>query len=99
MPSSLPPGQFLAAAGQSAAPLIAALAYSTYLTHKEIIHFVRKHLPRLVESGGWLALAAYFAFSFLASFVLYLAIERPFLRLRERISSRVAKSVRLPATS
>ena len=49
--------------------LIAALAYSAYLTHKEIIHMVRIHLPRLVESRGWLALAVYFAFSFLVAFV------------------------------
>ncbi len=79
--------------------LVAALAYSTYLTHKEIIHLVREHLPRLVESSGWLALVAYFAFSFLAAFVLYLAIERPFLRLRERISSRAAKAAQMAATS
>jgi peptidoglycan/LPS O-acetylase OafA/YrhL len=79
--------------------LIAALAYSAYLTHKEIIHMVRVHLPRLVESRGWLALAVYFAFSFLAAFALYLAIERPFLRLRERISSRAAKAAQMAATS
>ena len=79
--------------------LIAALAYSAYLTHKEIIHLVRIHLPGLVESRGWLALVAYFALSFLAAFVLYMAIERPFLRLRERISSRNAKAAQLAATS
>jgi peptidoglycan/LPS O-acetylase OafA/YrhL len=79
--------------------LIAALAYSAYLTHKEIIHLVRVHLPRLVESRGWLALLAYFAFSFLGAFVLYLAIERPFLRLRERISSRAAKAAQVAVTS
>jgi peptidoglycan/LPS O-acetylase OafA/YrhL len=79
--------------------LIAALAYSAYLTHKEIIHMVRVHLPRLVESRGWLALFAYFGFSFLAAFALYLAIERPFLHLRERISSRPTKAVKLAATS
>jgi peptidoglycan/LPS O-acetylase OafA/YrhL len=73
--------------------LIAALAYSAYLTHKEIIHMVRIHLPRLVESRGWLALIAYFALSFLAAFVLYMAIERPFLRLREKISSRAVTPV------
>ncbi|MGB9119345.1 MAG: acyltransferase [Candidatus Angelobacter sp.] len=78
--------------------LIAALAYSAYLTHKEIIHLVRIHLPRLVESRGWFALLAYFAFSFLAAFALYLAIERPFLRLRERISSRAAKAA-VPAAA
>jgi peptidoglycan/LPS O-acetylase OafA/YrhL len=79
--------------------LIAALAYSTYLTHKEIIHMVRLHLPQLVESRGWLALVAYFTFSFLAAFVLYMAIERPFLRLRERISSRTAKAAQMAAAS
>lgn len=79
--------------------LIAALAYSAYLTHKEIIHMVRVHLPRLVESRSWLALIVYFASSFLVAFVLYLAVERPFLRLRERISSRTAKAAQMAATS
>src|SRR6476660_9021123 len=79
--------------------LIAALAYSAYLTHKDIIHLVRIHLTRLVASRGWLALLAYFALSFLGAFVLYLAIERPFLRLRERISSRTAKAAQVAATS
>jgi peptidoglycan/LPS O-acetylase OafA/YrhL len=79
--------------------LIAALAYSTYLTHKEVIHFVRIHLPQLVEARGWIALIVYFAFSFAAAFVLYMAVERPFLRLRERISSRSAKAAQLAATS
>ena len=77
--------------------LIATLAYSAYLTHKEIMHLVYKHLPRLIESGGWLALVAYFALSFLAAFVLYISIERPFLRLRERISSRAAKAAQMAA--
>jgi peptidoglycan/LPS O-acetylase OafA/YrhL len=78
--------------------LLAALAYSTYLTHKEVIHFVYHHLPMLVEARGWVALIAYFAFSFLAAFVLYMAIERPFLRMRERISSRTGKAAQLAAT-
>jgi peptidoglycan/LPS O-acetylase OafA/YrhL len=56
-------------------------------------------LQRLVESRGWLALVAYFGFSFMAAFVLYLAVERPFLRLRERISSRAAKAAHVAATS
>ncbi|HZE25283.1 MAG TPA: acyltransferase [Blattabacteriaceae bacterium] len=79
--------------------LIAALAYSAYLTHKEIIHFLRSHSPRLVEGRGWLALVAYFGFSFLAAFVLYMAVERPFLGLRERISSHAAKAAQVAATS
>jgi peptidoglycan/LPS O-acetylase OafA/YrhL len=79
--------------------LIAALAYSAYLTHKEIMHLVYTRLPKLIEAGGWLALAVYFGFSFLVAFVLYLTIERPFLRLRERISSRAAKAAQVAATS
>jgi peptidoglycan/LPS O-acetylase OafA/YrhL len=79
--------------------LIAALAYSAYLTHKEIIHFLRSHWPRLVEGGGWLALVIYFALSFLTAVILYMAIERPFLRMRERISSRAAKAAQMAATS
>lgn len=79
--------------------LIAALAYSTYLTHKEIIHQVRVHLPQLVEARGWVALIVYFAFSFAAAFVLYMAIERPFLRMRERIFSKTAKAAQLAVTS
>jgi peptidoglycan/LPS O-acetylase OafA/YrhL len=69
--------------------VIATLAYSLYLTHKEILHLVHEHLPRLVEAGGWLALLLYSAASFAAGTLLYLAIERPFLKLRERISSRI----------
>ena len=79
--------------------LIAALAYSAYLTHKEIMHLVHEHLPRLIGSGGWLALIVYYAFSFVAAFVLYMSVERPFLRLRERISSRAAKAAQMAATS
>ena len=79
--------------------LIAALAYSAYLTHKEIMHLVYTRLPNLIEAGGWAALAVYFAFSFLVAFVLYLAIERPFLRLRERISSGIAQAAQVAATS
>jgi peptidoglycan/LPS O-acetylase OafA/YrhL len=79
--------------------LIAALAYSTYLTHKEVIHFVRIHLPRLVEARGWVALIVYFAFSFAAAFVLYMAVERPFLRLRERISGRAVSPVKSAVTA
>ena len=69
--------------------LIAALAYSTYLMHKEVIHFVYHHLPRVVGARGWVALIVYFAVSFAAAFGLYIAVERPFLWMRERISRRV----------
>jgi peptidoglycan/LPS O-acetylase OafA/YrhL len=79
--------------------LVATLAYSLYLTHKEIVHLVYVYLPKYVESGGWTALLVYFAFSFLAATVLYIAVERPFLRLRERLSSRPPTSPQQVATA
>lgn len=67
---------------------VATLAYSLYLTHKEIAHLVRVLVPRLVEAGGWLALLVYLAPCFAVATLLYLLIERPFLKLREKISAR-----------
>ncbi len=67
---------------------VAALAYSLYLTHKEIAHLVRVQVPQLVEAGGWLALLIYLAPCFAVATLLYLLIERPFLKLREKISAR-----------
>jgi len=79
--------------------VIATLAYSLYLTHKEILHLVHEHLPRLVEDGGWLALLIYFASSFIVAAILYVVVERPFLRLRERLSSRKTALAQQAASS
>jgi peptidoglycan/LPS O-acetylase OafA/YrhL len=68
---------------------IAALAYSLYLTHKEIVHLDHLFLLRYVEAGRWLALLIYFTTSFLAASLLYLLVERPFLRWREKLSSAI----------
>lgn len=75
---------------------IATLAYSMYLTHKEMIHLDQKYLSRYIGSNDWIALLVYFATSFLAATALYLAVERPFLKLREKISARTAY-VAIPA--
>jgi peptidoglycan/LPS O-acetylase OafA/YrhL len=68
--------------------VMATLAYSLYLTHKEIAHLCRVHLARYTQSGGWPALALTFTASICVAALLYLAVERPFLRLRERLSAR-----------
>ncbi|HEX4603544.1 MAG TPA: hypothetical protein VH724_06080 [Candidatus Angelobacter sp.] len=73
--------------------MIAALAYSLYLTHKEIVHLDRIFFPSYVGSGKWLALLIYFASSIIVATALYLAVERPFLRLREKLPSRKAPLV------
>lgn len=64
----------------------ATLAYSLYLTHKEIAHFdLRKGF--ISPNAPWTNLAILFGTSFVAAALLYLVVERPFLRLRERISA------------
>src|SRR6185312_10896320 len=68
--------------------VMATLAYSTYLLHKEIGHLCRIHFSHYMEPGSWSAFLIAFSASLLAASLLYLAVERPFLRLRERLSSR-----------
>jgi len=89
--SSLSPRCLLSRVRGFALP--ATLAYSLYLTHKEIGHLDSVYLPRLLSPGSpWINFAVLFATSFLAAGLLYLAVERPFLRLRERISARQTRS-------
>jgi peptidoglycan/LPS O-acetylase OafA/YrhL len=74
--------------------LIATLAYSLYLTHKEIMHFDYVFLQRYVRPGGWLALLIYFVSSFAVATVLYFVVERTFLRMREKVAVPSAVPVR-----
>jgi peptidoglycan/LPS O-acetylase OafA/YrhL len=74
--------------------LPATLAYSLYLTHKEISHLDSLYLNRLLSADSpWTNFAVLFITSFLAAGVLYLTVERPFLRLRERISAPAVRSM------
>jgi peptidoglycan/LPS O-acetylase OafA/YrhL len=71
----------------------ATLAYSLYLTHKEIGHLGYLYLTRFLSPGSpWTNLAILFSTSFLAAGILYLAVERPFLLLRERIRTPSARA-------
>ncbi len=66
------------------AKLVATLAYSLYLTHKELIHLVDICFPALFKAGGTPWLGVYAASCLLVATVLYLCVERPFLMLRDR---------------
>lgn len=74
---------------------LAMLAFSLYLTHKAAYHLVDVHAGDIFGGSNLLALAGYNAAALLAAWVLYLAIERPGLRLRERLlhPSRCADGV------
>ncbi len=66
------------------AKLIATLAYSLYLTHKELIHLMDLCFPALARAGMYPWLGAFAACCLVVSGVLYVCVERPFLLLRDR---------------
>jgi peptidoglycan/LPS O-acetylase OafA/YrhL len=68
------------------ANLLATLAFSLYLTHKEIAHLDGLYLQHRLEyaDGSWTAAAVYGVTCLLAAGLLYRCVELPFMRLRDR---------------
>ena len=64
--------------------VIATLSYAVYLTHKGIIHITHQLLKDLVTDANAL-LAISLVTCFLGAYILHLCIEKPFIKLRERI--------------
>ncbi len=72
------------------ASLCATLAYALYLTHKALFHLIDTWFPKL-QSAGWLPWTIVYGLVCVAvAAALHLAIERPFLKLRERIDKKTA---------
>jgi len=67
---------------------IATLAFTLYLTHKPVAHLVMVHVPSITHAKGPASWLLYAVTCAAAALVLHLAIERPFLRLRDRTSRR-----------
>lgn len=67
------------------AQTLAVLAFSLYLTHRQIYHWLDTLLPQLAQQHSVLAAAGYFAASLLGAALLYWLIERPALSLRRRL--------------
>lgn len=66
----------------------ALLAYSLYLTHKEIAHLDQLLFRSITEGRGVAAVLLYAVTCTAAAALLYLCVERPFMRLRERTMER-----------
>jgi peptidoglycan/LPS O-acetylase OafA/YrhL len=66
------------------AKVLATLAFSLYLTHKEVAHVDRVVFPWLDGNNGWVAAGVYAATCLAFAGLLYLCVERPFLMLRDR---------------
>lgn len=74
------------------ASTLAALAFSLYLTHKSVAHAVHVLMPVLTARTGWMSSGLYAVACLGVASLLYLGIERPFIALRVRRSSRHAIS-------
>ncbi|MFC0167430.1 acyltransferase family protein [Pseudoduganella danionis] len=79
------PASYLARQRVPGARTLATLAYSLYLTHRQIYHWLDTLLPELAKQSTVVAAAGYGTASLLAAAVLYLLVERPALGLRRRL--------------
>jgi peptidoglycan/LPS O-acetylase OafA/YrhL len=75
------------------AKLVATLAYSLYLTHKEVAHLDSVWLPKVMGAGDWKTVGVLVVSCLGAAGLMYVAVERPFLRLRDRREGRRVTSV------
>ncbi len=62
---------------------LATLAFSLYLTHKEVVHVLLTLFPKLPDGTYWM-LPVYLAVCIGVAALLYFGVERPFMALRER---------------
>ncbi|HEY5972728.1 MAG TPA: acyltransferase [Pseudoxanthomonas sp.] len=69
---------------------LAAVSYSLYLVHKAVFHLVQAQWGDVLQGRGFVAFCIYGAASLLAAAALHYAVEKPFLRMRERVLSRRA---------
>jgi peptidoglycan/LPS O-acetylase OafA/YrhL len=69
---------------------IATYSYSIYLSHKIIIHLCQKYLVnKYVEGDSFLMFSICLVLSILFAFLMYLYIEKPFMKIREQIISKI----------
>jgi peptidoglycan/LPS O-acetylase OafA/YrhL len=88
--ASISRNSWLAQVRVPGAKLVATLAFSLYLTHKEVMHLDRQFLPWVENRGLVLTLLVYAVTCLAAAATLYLCVERPFMLLRDRGSERRA---------
>jgi peptidoglycan/LPS O-acetylase OafA/YrhL len=73
----------------------ATLAYSLYLSHKAVMHLDRSLLAHWMSLEGAVGLLVYGGSSLAAAGMLHLCIERPCLRIRDRLLRRGTKAAPL----
>jgi peptidoglycan/LPS O-acetylase OafA/YrhL len=81
------------------ASALAAGAYSLYLSHKMVFHAVQGMLPRAPAPLHPFAFAAALLAALAVGAVLYGLVERPFLKLRDRLDGPSRSSLAAPGTA
>jgi peptidoglycan/LPS O-acetylase OafA/YrhL len=69
---------------------VALLAFSLYLTHRQVYAWLDDHCEGLVASTPLLAFCVYQAAALAAAALLWFGVERPALRLRDRLLAKRA---------
>ncbi len=69
---------------------LAAISFSLYLVHKPIYGLVQARLGEALEGRGYIAFAVYGIASLLGAALLHYSVERPGLRMRQRLMQRHA---------
>lgn len=77
------------------ARLVATLAYSLYLTHKEVAHLDERWLPKVMDARDWKTVVVLIVSCLAVAGLFYVTIERPFLALRDRREGRRRASVEM----
>lgn len=81
------PTSFLFKWNSSVTTFIATVSYALYLTHKGIVHIVHELLADYNLNDNLLLLIS-FAACLLGALLLNLAVEKPFMKLREKVLQR-----------
>lgn len=88
LPAALSPRLPLCAVAVPGSRLLATLAFSLYLTHRQVFALLDERLPAAATQSPLLASSLYALAALAVAALLYLTVERPGLHLRERLSAR-----------
>ncbi len=80
------------------AAALATGACSLYLSHKAVFHIAQMWSDHLLEQQQWMMFPLALSAALCVGAVLYWAVERPFLRLRDRLEGPSRSSLALPRT-
>ena len=94
---ALSPSSFLYKWKSNTTTLIATLSYGIYLTHKGIIHMVQEIFSKWgIEKDSSIMVVISLFFCVLVAWLLHLAVEKPFMKMREQFLKPVIQAIPIP---